>query len=123
FRLVDRALVDEVAARAGVAPADVASLEERTPGFLERFLQASAAERPDVFVPAAGAVDPSEEARPRRAPPAPRRDARARGGGGGRGPGGVGGSGAGARGRSSHASPAPCTRAWWRPAPSGWPSW
>jgi len=63
FRLVDRALVDEVAARAGVAPADVASLEERTPGFLERFLQASAAERPDVFVPAAGAFDPSEEAR------------------------------------------------------------
>ncbi|MGH7288666.1 MAG: AAA family ATPase, partial [Myxococcota bacterium] len=38
FQLVDRALVDSVAARAGVPPADVARLEERTPGLLERFL-------------------------------------------------------------------------------------
>src|SRR5262245_50241681 len=63
FRLVDRALVESVATRAGVRPAEVARLEERTPGFLERFLHASAAEPPDAFVPPAGALEDFEEAR------------------------------------------------------------
>jgi cytidylate kinase len=63
FQLVDRALVDSVAARAGVPPADVARLEERTPGLLERFLHVSAAELPDLFVPATGALDELEEAK------------------------------------------------------------
>jgi cytidylate kinase len=63
FRLVDRALVDSVAARAGVRPEDVARLEERTPGFLERFLHASAAELPDAFVPPTGALEDFEEAK------------------------------------------------------------
>ena len=63
FRLVDRALVDSVAVRAGVHPADVARLEERTPGFLERFLHASAAELPDLFVPPTGALEDFEEAK------------------------------------------------------------
>ena len=61
FRLVDRALVDSVAARAGVRPEDVARLEERTPGFLERFLHASAVEPPDSFVPPTGAAPDFEE--------------------------------------------------------------
>ena len=63
FQLVDRALVDSVAARAGVPPADVARLEERTPGLLERFLHVSAAELPDLFVPATGAQGELEEAK------------------------------------------------------------
>jgi cytidylate kinase len=63
FRLVDRALADSVAARAGVPAEDVARLEERTPGFLERFLQASAAELPDPFVPPTGALEDFEEAK------------------------------------------------------------
>jgi cytidylate kinase len=63
FRLVDRALADSVAARAGVPAEDVARLEERTPGFLERFLHASAAELPDPFVPPTGALDGPEEAK------------------------------------------------------------
>jgi cytidylate kinase len=63
FRLVDRALAESVAARAGVAAEDVARLEERTPGFLERFLHASAAELPDPFVPPTGAPADFEEAR------------------------------------------------------------
>jgi cytidylate kinase len=63
FRLVDRALVDSVAARAGVPREDVARLEERTPGFFERFLQASVAELPDAFVPPTGTLDELEEAK------------------------------------------------------------
>ncbi len=63
FQLVDRALVDSVAARAGVPPADVVRLEERTPGLLERFLHVSAAELPDLFVPASFALDELEEAK------------------------------------------------------------
>jgi cytidylate kinase len=63
FRLVDRTLADSVAARAGVAPEEVARLEERTPGFLERFLHASAAELPDPFVPPTGALEDFEEAK------------------------------------------------------------
>jgi cytidylate kinase len=63
LRLADRALAASVAARAGVRPEDVAGLEERTPGFLERFLHASAAELPDAFVPPSGAPPELEEAR------------------------------------------------------------
>jgi cytidylate kinase len=63
FRLVDRALADSVAARVGVPAEDVARLEERTPGFLERFLHASTAERPDPFVPPSGALEDFEEAK------------------------------------------------------------
>jgi cytidylate kinase len=63
FRLADRELAASVAARAGIRPEDAAALEERTPGFLERFLRASAAELPDAFVPPSGAPGDSEEAR------------------------------------------------------------
>src|SRR5262245_26942071 len=61
FRLVDRALVESVAARAGIRPDDVARLEERTPGFLERFLHASAVEPPDSFVLPTGTAPDFEE--------------------------------------------------------------
>ena len=67
FRLADRDLAAAVAARAGVRPEDAAALEERTPGFLERFLHASAAEQPDAFVPPSGAPGDSGEARLERA--------------------------------------------------------
>jgi cytidylate kinase len=63
YRLVDRALAESVAARAGVSAEEVARLEERTPGFFERFLHASVAELPDAFVPPSGALDDFEEAR------------------------------------------------------------
>jgi cytidylate kinase len=79
FRLVDRALADSVAARAGVPREDVARLEERTPGFFERFLHASAAELPDPFVPPSGALEDLEEARLVRATRALVRELAARG--------------------------------------------
>lgn len=61
--LVDRALIDQVAARAGVSPDEVASLEERPPGFLERLIHFTAAEFPDVFVPTTAPLEEFEEAK------------------------------------------------------------
>jgi cytidylate kinase len=62
WNFVDRALIDQVAARAGVSPEDVASLEERPPGFLERLIRFSA-ELPDPSVPSTVPLEDFEEAK------------------------------------------------------------
>jgi cytidylate kinase len=51
WRVVDNELVERVAARAGLTPADVASREERAPTFIERLAQAVVAGTPEVPVP------------------------------------------------------------------------
>ena len=49
WRVVDNELVDEVAARAGLPPADVAEREERVPSFAERLARTLAASTPELF--------------------------------------------------------------------------
>lgn len=56
WRLVDNELVERVAARAGVPPAEVAELEERTPSFVERLAGVLAAATPELFPPPTGTV-------------------------------------------------------------------
>ncbi len=62
WNFADRALIDQVAARAGVSPEEVASLEERPPSFLERLIRFSA-ELPDPSVPATLPIEDFEEAK------------------------------------------------------------
>ena len=62
WNFADRALIDQVAARAGVSPEEVASLEERPSSFLERLIRFSA-ELPDPFVPATVPIEDFEEAK------------------------------------------------------------
>jgi cytidylate kinase len=52
WRLVDNELVERVAARAGLAPEDVAKWEERVSTFVERLAGALAAATPELAVPA-----------------------------------------------------------------------
>ena len=59
--VVDRALIEQVAARAGLPPHEVERLEERTPGFLERLIYFKAAEMPDLFVPATAPLEDFQE--------------------------------------------------------------
>jgi len=61
WQTIDSAFVEQVAARAGVQPEDVARLEERAPTFLERLARYTALELPELFVPTAGAVEEFEE--------------------------------------------------------------
>jgi cytidylate kinase len=49
WRVVDNELVEEVAARAGLPPADVAEREERVPSFAERLARTLAASTPELF--------------------------------------------------------------------------
>lgn len=49
WRVVDNELVEEVAARAGLLPADVAEREERVPSFAERLTRTLAASTPELF--------------------------------------------------------------------------
>lgn len=51
WRVVDNELVERVAARAGLAPEDVASREERVPTFIERLAQTIVAGTPELLVP------------------------------------------------------------------------
>ncbi len=51
WRLVDNELVQRVAARAGLAPEDVAVREERVPTFIERLAQTVVAGTPELLVP------------------------------------------------------------------------
>jgi CMP/dCMP kinase len=63
WRVVDNELVEEVAVRAGLPPAQVAEREERCSIFVERLARSLAAATPDVFPPPASAgtmVDLSE---------------------------------------------------------------
>lgn len=49
WQLLDNQLVDEVAARAGVPPEQVAEREERAPSFVERLARALTASTPELF--------------------------------------------------------------------------
>jgi cytidylate kinase len=50
WRVVDNELVERVAARAGLAPEDVATLEERVPTFIERLARTIVAGTPEAVV-------------------------------------------------------------------------
>jgi CMP/dCMP kinase len=63
WRVVDNELVEQVAARAGLSPEDVAQMEERVPTFVERLARTLAAATPEVFPPTlGGTVAPLQEA-------------------------------------------------------------
>ena len=64
WRVVDNELVERVAARAGLAPEDVAQWEERVSTFVERLARVLAAGTPELAVPpqAGGTVPRLEEA-------------------------------------------------------------
>jgi cytidylate kinase len=60
WRVVDNELVERVAARAGMAPEDVAQLEERGTTFVERLARTLVAATPELLVPAeAGGTAPA----------------------------------------------------------------
>lgn len=48
FRVVDNELIDRVAERAGLPPAEVADREERAPGFVERLVRALSRSAPEL---------------------------------------------------------------------------
>jgi cytidylate kinase len=64
WRVVDNELVEQVAARAGLQPEEVAELEERVPTFVERLARTLAAATPELFpaTPKARGCSPVEEA-------------------------------------------------------------
>ncbi|HEX6105973.1 MAG TPA: cytidylate kinase-like family protein [Gemmatimonadales bacterium] len=51
WRVVDNELLERVAARAGLAPEDVATREERVPTFIERLARTVVAATPELVVP------------------------------------------------------------------------
>ncbi|HEY8257562.1 MAG TPA: cytidylate kinase-like family protein [Gemmatimonadales bacterium] len=62
WRVVDNELVEQVAARAGLTPEDVAEMEERVPTFVERLARTLAAATPEMVAHSpSGAVPPLEE--------------------------------------------------------------
>lgn len=61
WQVVDNELVEHVAARAGMSPAEVAEREERAPGFIERLTRTLAAANPELFPPPGGTVAEMEE--------------------------------------------------------------
>lgn len=61
WQVVDNELVEHVAARAGMSPAEVAEREERAPGFIERLTRTLAAANPELFPPPGGTVTELEE--------------------------------------------------------------
>jgi cytidylate kinase len=63
WRVVDNQLVDEVARRAGMTPAEVHDREERGPTFVERVARALAAATPELLGPASTEAPEAEEAR------------------------------------------------------------
>jgi hypothetical protein len=64
WRVVDNELVEEVAARAGVPPEQVAEQDERAPSFVERLARTLTASTPELFPPsvAGGTVPQLQEA-------------------------------------------------------------
>lgn len=62
WRVVDNELVEEVAARAGMSPTEVAEREERAPSFMERLTRTLAAQNPELFPPQDGTVKEMDEA-------------------------------------------------------------
>jgi cytidylate kinase len=64
WTVVDNDLIDQVAARAGLAREEVAEREERAPGLVERIVRALAASSAEILTPdAAAALKPLEEPR------------------------------------------------------------
>lgn len=63
WQLIDNEMVDEVARRAGLTPADVAQREERGPTFAERLARALVAATPEVLAPMDIDAPEAEEAR------------------------------------------------------------
>lgn len=63
WRVVDNELVEQVAARAGISPAEVRDREERAPGFLERLVRMLTKAAPEQLTPAAEQVPELEEAK------------------------------------------------------------
>ncbi|MCH2170829.1 cytidylate kinase-like family protein [Myxococcota bacterium] len=61
WTVVDNAFVDQIAERSGYDPEDVASLEERVPGFLERLAQSSALSFPEYLVSSPEVLDEPQE--------------------------------------------------------------
>lgn len=62
WQVVDNELVEQVAARAGMTPAEVAEREERAPSFVERLTRTLAAASPELFPPPGGTITELEEA-------------------------------------------------------------
>lgn len=62
WRVVDNELVEQVAARAGMSPTEVAEREERAPSFIERLTRTLAAQNPELFPPQDGTVKDMDEA-------------------------------------------------------------
>ena len=63
WRVVDNELVDQIAARTGLSPAEVRDREERAPGFLERLIRLLSKAAPEMLTPAAERVLELEEAK------------------------------------------------------------
>src|SRR5690242_7881735 len=59
----DHELVEQVAERAGLTPAEVAEREERAPTFVERLSRTLAAAMPEFVAPPGGTVPELDEAR------------------------------------------------------------
>jgi cytidylate kinase len=58
WTLIDNEFVDQVARLAGLPPAEVAQLEERAPGLLERLARTLSVASPEMFITTAGAPPP-----------------------------------------------------------------
>lgn len=63
WRVVDNELVDQIAIRTGLSPAEVRDREERAPGFLERLIRMLTKAAPEMLTPAAERVPELEEAK------------------------------------------------------------
>ena len=61
WSVVDNELIEKVAARAGVSPAEVADREERVPGFIERLGRTLATASPELFPPPGGTIEERTE--------------------------------------------------------------
>src|SRR3989440_1748370 len=61
WTVIDNEFVDQVAERAGLPPAEVAQLEERAPGLLERLARTLAAASPEMFLASAAAPRVEQE--------------------------------------------------------------
>lgn len=63
WQVVDNQLVDEVAARSGMTPAEVRERQERGPTFVERVARALSAATPELLTPTVAELPEAEEAR------------------------------------------------------------
>lgn len=61
WSVVDNEFIDEVAARAGLPPEEVAKREERVPSFVERLSLTMATSAPELFPPETGTAEDVDE--------------------------------------------------------------